>query len=177
MSTNLKRRLYIEDYARRVAGRWYTLTFFDSVESLETEIKASNHPDAEEFQICDAEGFPRGVIGTYTGHCEAWAWHEVLEDVSNEDAFYAFLEAFGPNYFDSAAHALEVFDRIGYDTADTEAEFAEQNAISQGLIPENLSGDDLRTYIDWQRYWDCTLQFSFKAESIDGKLYFFPANW
>lgn len=171
------RRLYIEDYARRTAGRWYNLAHYDDVEELETAIKAANHADAEEFQICDAEGFPRNVIGTYTGHCEAWAWHEALESVSSEDAFYAFLEAFGPNYFDNAEVAIEIFDRIGYDTADTEAEFAEQHAITAGLIPDNLPGDDLRTYIDWQRYWDCSLAFAYKAESIDGQLYFFPANW
>lgn len=171
------RRLYIEDYARRIAGRWYRLDHFDTIEELEAEIKKSNHPESEEFQICDFEGFPRGVIGTYTNHCEAWAWYEAIEAASHEDAFYAFLEAFGPNYFNDAAHALEIFDRIGYDSADTEAAFAEQHAIDQGLIPDNLPGDDLRTYIDWQRYWDCTLQFSYKAENIDGTLYFFPANW
>lgn len=171
------RRLYIEDYARRTAGRWYKLDHYDTLEELETAIKAANHPDAEEFQICDAEGFPAGVIGTYTNHCEAFAWYEALESASNEDAFYAFLAAFGVGYFNGAEHALEVFDLIGYDVAETEAEFAEQQAINAGQIPDDMPNDDIRHYIDWQRYWDANLQFAYKAESIDGKLYFFPANW
>jgi hypothetical protein len=174
---NTPRRLYIEDYARRTAGRWYALDNYDDVEALESAIKDANHPEAEEFQICDAEGFPAGVIGTYTGHCEAWAWHEACQSTGDADAFDAFLQAFGPPYFGSAENALEIFERIGYDTADTEKDFAEEWAEASGLIPRDLAGDDVRTYIDWQRYWDAKLSYEYKAEKIGSVMYFFPANW
>lgn len=170
------RRLYIEDYARVRAGRWYTLDCYTSLEDLEAEIKESNHEDSEEFGICDAEGFPTGLIGTYTGYVEAWAWHEAIESTGDADAFFAFLQAFGVHYFDSPEQALEKYDAIGYDVADSEAEFAEQHAINAGLIPDNLPGDDVRTYIDWQRYWDGKLQFEYTAQSYGGTLYFFPSN-
>lgn len=170
------RRLFIEDYAHARAGRWYNLDHYDDIEALETAIKAANGPEAEEFQICDSEGFPRNTLGTYTGHCEAWAWHEAIESTGDADAFFAFLQAFGVHYFKDAAQALEKYEAIGYDVADSEAEFAEQHAINAGLIPDNLPGDDVRTYIDWQRYWDAKLQFEYNAESYGGTVYFFPSN-
>lgn len=174
---NTPRRLYIEDYARRRPGRWYALDDYADVEELETAIKAANHPESEEYQICDFEGFPAGLLGTYTGHCEAWAWHEAFEETGDAAGFYAFLMAFGTGYFNNAEQALEIYNRIGYDVADTEADFAEEYAESRGLIPRDMDADDIRQYIDWQGYWDRKLCYEYTAQRVGEQLFFFPANW
>jgi len=175
------RRLFISSYdaynSGAFDGRWHTLDDYDSAEELEAAIVASCAKGAEEFLIADAEGFPAALIGQYTGHCEAWAWHEAFESASSADAFAAFLEAFGSGYFTGPEQALEIFTRIGYDLADSTEEFAQGYAENRGLIPSDMDADDIRHFIDWQGYWNRKLCFEYTAYRFDGQLFFFLANW
>lgn len=167
-TTKTEPRIYVSTYSKynngSLAGAWLSLeghdkeSFYDACRELH---KDETDP---EFMFQDFEGFPREFYGESGCANEIWAWLELDEE--ERELLSLYCDAIGCEglTIDDARDAFS-------GTAESEADFAENIAEECGDIPKNLPS---WICIDWQRSWDCGLQYDYvTAESEDGALYFF----
>lgn len=92
----------------------------------------------------------------------------------NLDAFVSYLKAFEVDYEDGNLHYDDFVDAYA-GKFETEIEFAEYLYREGGKL--NNVPDDVISYIDWERLWNCDLSYYFTTErSSNGGIYFFHNN-
>lgn len=134
-------------------GDWFDMDDHADLESLRTAIKAmlkrSPYPNAEEWHLCDHEGWAGLRVDRYPCLGELWEWHEAFEEHGHLPAAviaHAITDGSGSDL----AESLEMYRGEYESPGDYAAEFHESCGTE---IPEWLAN-----YVDYQRMehdWEC----------------------
>lgn len=164
-------KIFVQNFASYNAGvldgSWYDLDDYADVDELVEAVKIKNQ-GAEEFGIFDSEGFPSGLLSESESIENAFAWYLFFEKHGNKAI--ALIDAMGAHYFSNAEDAEFFIGNNFYGVYNSIEEFAKEFAINCGYIDEDSL---IYNYIDWLKFWDCDLCFSFESSEINGKVYFF----
>lgn len=165
--TNTSPRIYVSTYAKYAAGSlngaWVDLEGHDADTFAQTIRELHADETGPEFMFQDCEGFPREFYSESSILDDLWEW--LALDEHDRKIWTMACEAYGYGVTFSQA-------QDGYSgTADSGADFAEQQAEDTGAIPKDFPD---WISIDWEATWDRTLCYDYAtAEDSDGTMWFF----
>ncbi len=162
-TTATRRAIWIgvlSDYnAGHLTGEWVDVDGKDADElraEADRILKTAHDPNAEEFAIFDHEGFG-GWIEEYTPLGDVAEFASQLEQVSNEPAFLAWIEYHGRDDLpENISEYAEKFGEVFAGQYPNAADYAEEYADMLGVLA-NVP-DDIKFYIDWEKYADHVLR-------------------
>jgi len=166
--------IYVGTYAKynsgSIQGEWVDLTqFSDANEFLEHCAELHSDEEDPEFMFQDYEGFPKAF---YSESANSKDLEKLFEFLSMDEDERKLVEM----YADATGYSLDDItlddaqDKF-HGTADSEADFAEQQADELGYIPKDFPS---WIVIDWEATWKCNLRYDYNtATDEDGLIYFF----
>mgnify|MGYP002777109876 CR=1 FL=1 len=167
-------QLYCGTYAKynngSIQGEWIDLTQFSNADSF-LEYCKQLHSDEEdpEFMFQDYEGFPKAF---YSESMSSDELEKLIEFVNMDEYDRKMAEM----YAEATGYSIDecTLDKAQdafHGTADTGADFAEQQAEELGYIPKDFPS---WIVIDWEATWNCNLRYDYNtARDEDGTVYFF----
>ena len=166
--------LYVGTYGKynsgSLFGEWVNLEQFTTPQEF-LSYCAELHKDESdpEFMFQDFEGFPKCFYSESANADELenlFSWLALDEHDRKMVEMYADATGYGLDEI-----TLEAAQDAFHGTADSEADFAEQQAEELGYIPK-----DFPTWIviDWEATWNCNLRYDYNtATDENGTVYFF----
>jgi antirestriction protein len=142
-------------------GVWVDLlpvrSWDDVREALEVQF-----PEAviDEILMADYEGSILKPF--YSSSCDAFemdAWADFAEELEGCQLDMEVIEAYCSNFFYASDITIDKIEEAYFMQADSDADFAEQFADEMGLLSD--VPQTVRSYFDFQRYWDCELRHDF----------------
>lgn len=168
-------KIYVGTYAKynagSIRGEWLDVSdFSDKDEFLAQCAEIHADEDDPEFMFQDWEGIPDGMISE--SHVSEGAFTWVAMDEDEQEMIEAYSACFGSSYvdWDDVDAALETARDAFAGTADSPAEFAEEMAIDNGSIPDDLP---IWIVIDWEATWSSNLRHDYAETYHKGKHWFF----
>lgn len=167
-------QLYVGTYAKynsgSISGEWVDLTQFSTADEF-LQHCAELHSDEEdpEFMFQDYEGFPKVF---YSESASSEDLEKLFEFLSMDEDERKLVEM----YADATGYSIDqcTIDAANdafHGTADSEADFVEQQAEELGYIPKDFPS---WIVIDWEATWNCNLRYDYNtATDEDGTIYFF----
>lgn len=170
-------RLYVGTYAKynngSIEGAWIDLSDFSDADDFMEHIKEL-HSDEQypEFMYQDFEGFPKSFYSESMSSDELEKLYEYINmDEDDRKLIEMYAEATGYSIDD--IKLSDVQDKF-HGTADSEADFAEEQAEQLGEVPKDFPS---WIVIDWEASWNCNLRHDYNtATDEDGTIYFFLNN-
>ena len=162
--------VYVGTYAKynsgSIAGAWLSLEGHDQDSFLEACRELHSDEKDPEFMFQDFENFPREFYGECGLASGLWDWLELGDD--DRELLARYCDAIGSEglTIDDARDAF-------HGTADSFADFAEQQARDCGCLPADLPAW-IESAIDWDSAWNCNLRFDYATSEDDsGTIWFF----
>lgn len=128
--------------AGNLHGEWFELDDFSDCdewsEKIQAMLKAGPAPDAEEWHICDHEGFHGVEVARYESLETVFGWHELFEEHEHVPAAVV-AHLIGE---DRVEHIEDIYRGTYEDAGDYAAEMSE----GMGDVPQYLEN-----YIDWEK--------------------------
>jgi len=168
--------LYVGTYLKynngSIEGAWVNLEDFSDADEFMDHIKEL-HSDEEdpEFMFQDFEGFPKLFYSESMSANELEKLYEYINmDEDDRKLIEMYADATGYNIDD--IELSDVQDNF-MGTADSEEDFAQQQAEDCGEIPKDMPS---WIVIDWQASWNCNLRHDYNTATDEGGTVYFFVN-